>query len=102
MNDWLRYLAGINDEELDAARIADTRGEAEEWLLTNGLADLKSILMAKSKFFRLPFVLLEGYHPCPNATELLTEEQARKLSLLPLFTVGHHIYVAVSNPYMLP
>ena len=100
MNDWLRHLGALNAEQLAGARKALDEGDsAETYLLSRGLVTDKDILRAKSVFFRLPYITLAGYHPSQEAIELLTEDQARKLGVLPLFCLQERIFVAMADPY---
>lgn len=99
MTDWLKYLTVLTPEQLAGAQNAAEQGEsAEGWLLSHAGIDLKEILRAKSIYFRLPFVCLAGYHPSQEAIELITEEQARKLGVIPLFCLGDRIFVAMPDP----
>lgn len=100
MNDWLKHLPDLSAEHLAGARHAAEEGDsAEAWLLTRSLVTEKDILRAKSAFFRLPYITLSAYHPSQEAIELITEEQARKLGVIPLFCLQERIFVAMPDPY---
>jgi type IV pilus assembly protein PilB len=102
MNDWLKHLSEVSAENLAGARQAGEEageGAAETWLLSRSLVNDKDILRAKSAFFRLPYITLGGYHPSQEAIELITEEQARKLGVIPLFCLQERIFVAMPDPY---
>jgi type IV pilus assembly protein PilB len=100
MNDWIKQLASLSPEQQAGARQAVEEGEGgESWLLARGLVTEKDILRAKSTFFRLPYITLGGYHPSQEAIELITEEQARKLGVIPLFCLQERIFVAMPDPY---
>lgn len=72
--------------------------ELESFLATEGIADKGDILRAKSRFYRLPCLSLNGYSPSNEATELLTEEQARKLKTMPLFLNDGVLFTAMADP----
>ena len=99
MTDWLKYLTTLSSEHTAGAESAAERGESPEaWLRANaGISD-RDILRAKSTYFRLPYVSLAGYHPSQEAIELITEEQARKLGVIPLFCLQDRIFVAMPDP----
>ena len=99
MTDWLKYLTTLSSEHTVGAESAAERGESPEaWLRANaGISD-RDILRAKSTYFRLPYVSLAGYHPSQEAIELITEEQARKLGVIPLFCLQDRIFVAMPDP----
>lgn len=101
MNDWLKHLPStLTEESLAGARQAGENGDSiESWLLSRQLVSEKDILRAKSTFFRLPFITLSGYHPSQEAIELITEEQARKLGVIPLFFLEERLFVAMPDPY---
>ncbi len=100
MNDWIKHLPNLTGEQQSGARNAAEEGDSSEaWLLTRSLVQERDILRAKSSFFRLPYVTLSGYHPSQEAIELITEEQARKLGVIPLFCLQERIFVAMSDPY---
>ncbi len=64
----------------------------EKWMEPDAL------LRAASEYFRVPWLQLSRYQPDPEAVSLLSEEQARRLRLVPLFRLQDHLYVAVGNP----
>lgn len=100
MNDWIKQLTSLSSEQQSGARNAVEEGDgAEAWLLSRGLVSERDILRAKSHFFRLPYITLSGYHPSQEAIELITEDQARKLGVIPLFCLQERIFVAMSDPY---
>lgn len=100
MTDWLKYLPTLSPEQMSGASNAAEQGSsAEAWLRTNAGVNDKDILRAKSVYFRLPYVTLAGYHPSQEAIELITEEQARKLGVIPLFCLKDRIFVAMPDPY---
>ena len=100
MTDWLKYLTTLSPDQVSGARNAEEQGEsAEGWLRSRANVAERDILRAKSIFFRLPYVTLAGYHPSQEAIELITEEQARKLGVIPLFCLQDRIFVAMPDPY---
>lgn len=99
MNDWLKHLASVDPILIaEARKAAEEGGNAEGWMLAQGLVTEREILRAKSVYFRLPCIRLAGYYPSQEAIELISEEQARKLGVIPLFLMGERIFVAMPDP----
>ncbi len=99
MTDWLHYLTTLSPEQVAGARNAEEQGESPEgWLRSRANIPERDILRAKSIYFRLPYLTLAGYHPSQEAIELVTEEQARKLGVIPLFCLQDRIFVAMPDP----
>jgi type IV pilus assembly protein PilB len=101
MIEWIKHLPEeLSAESVSGARQAAEQGEdPESWLLSRKLVTEKDILKAKSVYFRLPYITLSGYHPSQEAIELVSEEQARKLGVIPLFCLGERLFVAMPDPY---
>lgn len=97
---WLEELEGLEDEQREQAVNLEKRreGDGERWLLSEGIVEPEKLLWSKSRFFQLPMIRLAGYHPSEEATAMISEEQARKLNIFPLFCLEELIYVAMSDP----
>lgn len=95
---WLAKLPGMSEEQREQATRLESDPEIVSFLLSEGIADKREILRAKSRFYRLPCLTLDGYYPSNEATELLTEEQARKLRTMPLFLNDGVLYTAMADP----
>ena len=98
MNHWVEKLEKLTDEQREAACSEGDERDIENYLLDNKLSTVASILRAKSEHYRLPSINLSGYHPSREAIGKLSEEQARKLGVLPLFLLKERIYVAMADP----
>lgn len=101
MTGWLKHLPNLDSTHLEGARTAELEqpDSADTWLLEHTSITEKEILRAKSSYFRLPFITLAGYHPSQEAIELISEEQARKLGVIPLFCLEEKLFVAMPDPY---
>lgn len=95
---WLTKLAGLSEAQLEQASQFDQDGELVAYLEAEGVASRPEILRAKSRYYRIPCLSLDGYYPSDEATELLTEEQARKLKTMPLFLNDNMLYSAMADP----
>ncbi len=99
MTKWLEKLPNISQEvREELAKLGDDLEVAAE-VISRKLASKREVLLARSRYYRLPSVFLSGYLPTTEAVELLTEEQARKLKVMPLFVLGKELYVAMPDPY---
>ncbi len=98
--DWLENLAAtLSPTQLTEARRRESEsGRGEDYLLDSGLSSPERILSAKSAALKLPHMTLQGYHPEPESLSVITEEQARRLLMLPLFTLDGKLYVALTDP----
>ncbi len=99
MNAWFKHLPDLSEEDLSRLLELSDESVAETVILEERLATDEEVLRAKSKFYRLPFLNLSGYQPSLDALRLVTEEQARKLGIFPLFCLKERIFVAMSDPY---
>lgn len=95
MSDWVDRLETLPPGLREEARGS---GNAYKFLLETGQVTVPELLVARSRFYRVPSVELSRYVPNPETVNLLTDEQARRLKVLPLFQVKDHLYCAVSNP----
>jgi type II secretory ATPase GspE/PulE/Tfp pilus assembly ATPase PilB-like protein len=95
MSDWLECLDSVPTEALEEARRS---GTPYRCLLDAGLATVGQLQVARSRYYKVPSLELSRYVPHPDSVGLLSEEQARKLKVLPLFQVKDHLYLAISDP----
>lgn len=99
MSGWLEQIEGLTPEQRESARSLPETQDLAAWLISNCQADENAILRAKSHFYRLPSIRLIGYRPSREAMDLVTEDQARKLGIMPLFCRGELLFVALPDPY---
>ncbi|HIB65722.1 MAG TPA: type II/IV secretion system protein [Phycisphaerales bacterium] len=102
MSHWIEHLGEIPRELVEEMECLSTDLEQVNLLKSSGLASSEQILDAKSKSLQLPVLSLAGYHVSPGALSLLSEEQARKFNVLPLFMRGNLLFVAIDDPLDLP
>lgn len=98
MMKWLQKLPSLTEQQLEKALKFDNEVDLLAFLGAEGIAGKAEILRAKSRYYRLPCLNLEGYYPSNEATELITEEQARKLKTMPLFVNDGILYTAMADP----
>jgi len=96
---WLESLQdSLPADQLAAAQSAeDKTRKGAEFLIGKGHAML-DVITAKARYFGVPFVLPERYEHSEEAFSLITEEQMRRHTLLPLFCLDERLYVATANP----
>ncbi len=99
MTGWGQHLSCWTPELETQLRALEAERETEAYLVSEGLATEEEILRAKSRHFRLPYLTLSGYQPALEALKMITEEQARKLGIFPLFRLHERIFVAMPDPY---
>ena len=73
-------------------------GDPVSFLLNNNIISAKKILTALSHYYDLPSLDVEYYHPEKEALLEISEEIARRFSLLPLFIMEESLYVALFDP----
>jgi type IV pilus assembly protein PilB len=95
---WISELVHLTVEQVQALPDLDNDAAMASHLVTEKLATKEQILRAKSRFYRLPSLTLSGYSPSAEAVSLLTEEEARKLLVMPLFCLQGKLYAAMSDP----
>ncbi len=95
MTDWLDTLEQVPAEMRDEARRS---GNPYKFLLEAGKATVPELQVARSRHYKVPSLELSRYVPNPETVNLLTDEQARRLRVLPLFQVKDHLYVALADP----
>lgn len=98
MSEWLVELEGLSPEQSDKALACQSDKELVQWLTTESPISSDQILQAKSRHYELPSISLAGYQPSQEAIQLISEEQARKLGVMPLFCRGKLLFVALSDP----
>lgn len=97
MSDWVERLE-LSDEQRQ--RLSSQRDPAD-FLLQQRWIEESQLLDVLSRHYDCPALALRRYHPDPACVHLLTEEQARRVKAIPLFRVGQHLYVGVSDPFNL-
>ncbi|MCA9775902.1 MAG: type II/IV secretion system protein [Candidatus Eremiobacteraeota bacterium] len=102
MSHWIEHLKDIPPELIDEVGSQPNDLEQVNLLKSSGLVTAEQILEAKSEAFQLPVLSLAGYHVSPKALSMLSEEQARKFNILPLFSRGNLLFVAIDDPLDLP
>ncbi|MFA7482314.1 MAG: GspE/PulE family protein [Vulcanimicrobiota bacterium] len=102
MSHWLEHLPGLTPELIQTLLSQNCDSAQVKLLKSQGSVTTEQILKAKSDFFQLPCLSLSEYHVSSQALSLLTEEQARKFNVLPLFGRGNLLFVAIDDPMDLP
>ncbi len=51
-----------------------------------------------SEYFGIPYADLRYLTPDPEAVSLITEDESRKMQVLPLFRIGNYLMIALANP----
>ncbi|MCL5037092.1 MAG: GspE/PulE family protein [Chloroflexi bacterium] len=99
MPDWLELLKDkISQEDLDRAREVEIHDQSPAtFLIEKKLADKKEVLSALSNFYNLPYVTLDHYHPEDSALDILSQDDARRFLVLPLFRLGNDLYSAMAG-----
>lgn len=95
MNNWVDALPTLTEALREEARTAK---DPMTLLSDRGGLPLVDIVNAAAAHHKVPGVLLGKYEPDPECVRLLSEEQARRARALPLFRIGLHLYLAVSDP----
>ena len=97
---WLdKFQPKITAEVFAQAKKMDRdNGRADEFLVQQKVASIDEVLEVKSSFFSLPALRLGGYAPDEKALSLLSEEQARRFKVLPLFKLRDRLYAATVDP----
>ncbi|MFN8608306.1 MAG: GspE/PulE family protein [Vulcanimicrobiota bacterium] len=92
---WIDSLPNLDEEQRAQLRQS---GEPLEMLLERKWVSEMDAFQAASRYYNCPVLSLRRYQPDPAAVRLLSEQQARRVRSLPLFCVGNHLYLAVSDP----
>lgn len=74
-------------------------GDLGNILIDRGFASEKEFFKKLGKQAGFTVISLSSYTPDPNALQLLSEEQAKKWRLIPLFEVEGKITVATDDPF---
>ncbi len=94
---WIDRLSGyLTPIQFDEARRHE--GDVCTWLVTSHLLPAEELIDLLSDFYGRPGLLLGSYVPDPAAVALISEDVARRLSVLPLFVIGQSLYLAVTDP----
>lgn len=96
MAPWLKVLEGkVPETHLAEARQAD---DPVALLLARTDLTPKRLLAAMSAYYRRPALTLGNYEPDDGALALMSHDVARRLGILPLFTVEGRLWAAVADP----
>lgn len=95
---WVRELTHLSEEQLESLPVNESELNLAAMLVSNKLATKVEVLRARSRYYRVPSLQLAGYSPSLEAVESLSEEQARKLQVMPLFCLQERLYVAMADP----
>ncbi len=96
--DWLHDLPVPPSPAQWEALRASPEQDVLAFLAHHRLAERPQALATLSRHLRIPWLDLEFYEPALEALNLLTEEQARRLRLLPLFVEDERLFVATEDP----
>ena len=97
MSDWGELLE-LSQEQRE--RLSH-QSDPADFLLQQRWVEESLLLDAVSRHYECPALALRRFHPDPSCVHLLSEEQARRIRAIPLFRVGQHLYLAVSDPHNL-
>jgi type IV pilus assembly protein PilB len=97
------FLVGIGVLSADQIRKAlqeqKQRGERlEQTILRLGYAKEELILQCLADYFNLPYVDLDTYLIDEKIVKTISEETARRHTLIPIFKIGNTLTIAMSNP----
>ena len=99
MASWIdNYAAQLGPQLEEAQKLERSEGRADTIVVDRKLGSVDQVLQKKSQHFRRPSIRLPGYRPEEASLSLLTEEQARRFRLLPLFRIDRKLYAALSDP----
>ena len=90
----------VSKEQLDRAfEECHAKGlSVEKVLVMQGVLKDEQISTLRADILGVPFVNLREYLIEPTAIELVPEDVARKLKIMPLFTIGEALTVAMVDP----
>ncbi len=97
------FLVGLGAIATDQLRKAIQRQKQEGERLEQAIVRLgymkeEVVLQYMANYFNLPFVDLDTYLIDEKVLKLVPEEMARRHTLIPLFTIGNTLTVAMTNP----
>jgi len=100
LGDYLVNLGVLTTDQLKKAlQEQKQRGERlEQTLIRLKYATEERIMQCLADYFSLPFIDLNTYLIDDKVIKVIPEEMARRHTLIPLFTIGNTITVAMSNP----
>jgi type IV pilus assembly protein PilB len=98
--DFLIGLGVITADQLKkASQEQKQRGERlEQTIVRLGYAKEELILQCLADYFNLPYVDLDTYLIDEKVVKSISEEMARRHTLIPLFKIGGTLTVAMTNP----
>ena len=98
--DWLESLRpALDDTTLEQALREESEGRsALDFHPGQSPRQGSELLDALRLYHGLPSICLAHYHPDAAALALIPTDVARRLRMMPLFFVGGHLYVAVTEP----
>lgn len=99
MTAWTSELRHLSEQQIQELPELENDRALIAHLLKSKLATKEQVLRARSRHYRLPSLSLGAYSPSAEAVNLLTEEQARKLLVMPLFCLQGKLYAAMSEPH---
>ena len=90
----------ITAEQLDNALELERKNgrKLSEILVDQGLATAEDLAMVRSIQLNVPLIDLKQHQVQPEALELITEDTARKHTLIPLEVVDNSLTVVMANP----
>lgn len=98
--DFLIELGVITSDQLKkASQEQRQKGERlEQTIVRLGFAKDELILQCLADYFNLPYVDLDTYLIDEKVVKSISEEMARRHTLIPLFKIGSALTVAMTNP----
>ena len=100
MYEWLESIKGsIDDAVFKKAEYEEEQGrDSADFLLVSGYLSRNELLLSLSDFHDMPSILLDQYEPQDEALQTITEDVARRFSIVPLFIIKDMLYLATDNP----
>ncbi|NWG04050.1 MAG: Flp pilus assembly complex ATPase component TadA [Syntrophaceae bacterium] len=98
--DFLIGLGVITAEQLKkASQEQRQKGERlEQTIVRLGFAKEELVLHCLADYFNLPYVDLDTYLIDEKVVKTISEEMARRHTLIPLFKIGNTLTIAMTNP----
>jgi type IV pilus assembly protein PilB len=81
-----------------ALRYEEEGSDPYDFILTEKILAPATLLPVLSRFWKIPFLELEFYHPQKSALGRVNEDVARRFNVLPLFQLEDSLYVATWEP----
>jgi type IV pilus assembly protein PilB len=100
LGDYLLTKKIISQEQLDEAiqEQKKTHQKIGAILIAMGYVSEKDIAQALSEQLDFPFIDLSTYEVDPDALQFIPDNIARKLEVIPVFSVGDSLSIAMTNP----